>query len=131
MPDSEMSATELQANRTKWRRYLADYMATCDAITRAEAKVAGAIAGTTNGAQLATLASQRAGLAIQQSLVDEKENAAVQGMGRISPPTKEEVEAHQAAAAAVANRTANNMGATAAVKTATQLAQAFAGLHKP
>ena len=129
MPQAQMSATDLQANRTKWRLYLADYMASCDAITRAEAKVAAAIAGTTNGAQLASLAAQRADLAIQQSLVDEKENAAVQGMGRISPPTKDEVEAHQAAAAAIANRTANNMGATAAVKTATQLAQAFAQLH--
>src|SRR5687767_2441096 len=114
MPDPEMRATDLQANRTKWRRYLADYMATCDAITRAEAKVAAAIAGLTNGAILASLAAQRADLAIQQSLVDEKENAAVQGRGRVSPPTADEVEAHKKAAAGIANRTANNLGATAA-----------------
>lgn len=124
-----MSATDVHADRNKWRRYLADYMAACDAITRAEAKVAAAIAKETDGAVLAGLASLRADLTQQQSLVDEKENAAVQGRGGIAPPTAAEVSAHQTAAAGIANRTANNLGATAAVRTATQVAQAFVQLH--
>jgi len=131
MPDTEMPATAVRADRNKWRRYLADYMAACDAITRAEAKVAAALGKETDGAVLAALAARRADLATEQSLVDEKENAAVQGRGGIKPPTAAEVTAHQTAAAAIANRTANNLGATAAVRTATQVAQAFVQLHNP